>query len=194
MIGVTLTGHTTMAGLFSKQTLAAALCLCVIFLSGCSLSSRSLKDDGTPRLIDLAGKEHTLGEYFAGHTLMILWASWCPECVVELSSLNLVKKNLAARDIRVITVAINDDLGSVRECPPVRHAQYPVLIDIKNQVRLKYPLNSLPTVYLLNQEGEPVSLIDPEDGLPKSEVTGFREWQSKAGTRAILDSLSTQKP
>lgn len=183
-----------MIKLLRSVCVAISATLALSCLPGCSLHLSSLPDDGSPRLIDVSAKERALGEFYAGNTLLFLWASWCPECVVELSSLNIVKRNLSSRDVNVIAVAINDDVGSVRECPPVRNAAYPVLIDIRDQVRSRYPISSLPTTFLLDSSGKPQPLIDPEDGLPKDSVSGFREWQSKAGTRAIIDSLSLKKP
>ena len=183
-----------MKSLLHRLCVTSLLFFSLICLFSCSLSSSQLPDDGTPRIIDLAGKERALGEFFAEHTLLFLWASWCPECVVELSALNSAKRNLSARDLSIVTVAINDDVASVRECPPVRNATYPVLLDVKDQIRSRYPVTSLPTVYLLDRKGTVLPLVDPEDGKAKNSVSGFREWQSKAGIRAILDSISTGKP
>lgn len=171
------------------QMIALSLLLCA-----CSMKTTLSDSDNSPRLIDLEGKEHSLGEYYGQHTLVFFWASWCPECIVELSSLNMVKHNMRSRNLSIVAVAINDDLTAVRQAPPVRHAEYPVLLDAKDRMRDHYPIHSLPTAYLLDSTGKPLALIDPEDGKAKSAVTGFREWQSKAGTRAIIDSISADRP
>ena len=103
--------------------------------------------------------------------------------------LNTVVQKLEGKQVQVVMDAIDDSIESFKSLPPTRSARYPIFVDAKDQVKEEYPVSGLPTVYLLDANGDTLPLIDPEDGEAKDSVVGFREWQSEAGIRAILQSL-----
>lgn len=168
-------------------TLLYVLICCIV--SGCSLSWQSPASHQAPKVLDLHGHEQSFAAYAHAPMLLFLWASWCPECLVELDNLDTVKEKLKGHNVQIVAVAISDTLESVLSVPLVRRALFPVLIDVQSAVRNRYPVSGLPTTYLLDKNGRPILLIDPEDGQEKKYVMGFREWQSAAGIQAIIGSL-----
>lgn len=172
-------------------SLKLTLSLYALFaFSGCSIQQSSKPPVVDPiNVIDLNGKTRALEDYLGSPTLLVLWASWCPECLAELGTLNSVTRQLTSKGVQLITVAIQDDLDSVRSIPQTSHALFPVLIDIKGEVLSRYPADGLPSAYLLGPEGDILPLIDPEDGQTKSPVVGLRSWQSRAGQKAVFDSF-----
>lgn len=173
----------------SRRVYALFCALLCGLISSCSIWSRHSNSHDAPKVIDLNSREQSLAQYIHAPTLLFLWASWCPECLVEIDNLDTVKEKLAGHNVQIVAVAISDTLEGVLAFPPVKRAPFPVLIDIRSQVRDRYPVSGLPTTYLLDHTGKPRRLIDPEDGQEKKYVMGFREWQSAAGIKAITDSL-----
>ncbi len=165
----------------------SAMILLLLVCGGCFLKPAS-PGDSALRVVDLDARESGLDQHFGRYTMLFLWASWCPECVLELGSLNLVQKKLTGKGIKIIAVAVQDELDAVKELPPVQSAAYTVLLDQKNRLKERYPVSELPTAYLLDSNGNSVPLIDPEDNIVKKKVVGFKEWQSAAGIDAIIRS------
>ena len=164
--------------------------LALFTVSGCAiLQDSNASNPHSINILDLKGNTRPLEDYLGSPTLLVLWASWCPECLAELGNLNTATRHLGVQGVQVIAVAIQDDLESVKSVPQVNHAIFPVLIDVKGELLDRYPTDGLPSAYLIGPEGEIYQLIDPEDGLTKKPVIGFRSWQSIAGQKAILDSI-----
>lgn len=163
------------------------LICCIV--SGCSLPWQSPASHDAPKVLDVHGREQSFAAFAHAPVLLFLWASWCPECLVELDNLDTVKEKLKGHNVQIVAVAISDTLDGVLSLPLVQRAPFPILIDAQNAVRDRYPVSGLPTTYLLGKNGRPIPLIDPEDGQEKNYVMGFREWQSAAGIQAIIGSL-----
>ena len=170
------------------KSLSVILYILLIF-SGCAHKQVSLAPtESSIHVLDLQGKTRSYNDYLGSPTLLILWASWCQECLAELGTLNIASRLLEAQGIKLIAVAIQDDLESVRSLPQVGRAMFPVLLDVKGEFLERYPAEGLPTAYLVDRVGKPVPLVDPEDGRAKMSVVGLRSWQSAAGQRAIMKS------
>lgn len=165
-----------------------AASLLTLLTSGCFLAP-SAPSHPQFQVIDLFGRDRALDSYFGTRTVLFLWASWCPECVLELGNLNLLQKKLSGSGVRIIAVAVQDELSALNDLPPVKTATFPILLDLKNRLKDLYPVSELPTAYLLDGKGRPIPLMDPEDRIKKNKVVGFKEWQSTEGISAILASV-----
>jgi peroxiredoxin len=163
----------------------------LLVLSGCTYKKASVtpKDDAI-YVLDLQGKTRSFDDYLGSPTLLILWASWCQECVAELNTLNTATRLLGAQEVQLIAVAIQDELESIKSLPQTSRAIFRILLDIKGELLERYPAEGLPTAYLIDRIGRPVPLIDPEDGQIKRSIIGLRNWQSALGQKAIAKSLS----
>jgi thiol-disulfide isomerase/thioredoxin len=176
------------------KTLFVSLALVLICSCSSNINSSTPIKSQSAFLIDLEGKERAFDDYLGAPTLLIFWASWCGECLAEMNILNAATRALARSNVQLIAVAIQDDLNSVNSLPHSQNAVFPILIDIKDQLREKFPVDGLPTAYLLDENGGALKLIDPEDGVLKDSVVGIREWQTKKGYGAVLRSLPNGMP
>ena len=170
------------------------LCLSVASLSSCATASKSLEDSSKLSLsvLDLEGNQRNLADYLGSPTLLIVWASWCSECLVELGNLNTATRALARHDIQVVAVAIQDELQSIRNLPFAHNAIFPLLLDAEDSVKDHFAVDGIPGAYLLAADGAQISLIDPQDNVKKPVIIGLRAWQSKQGYGAILRSLQKE--
>ena len=105
------------------------------------------------------------------------WATWCPPCVEELSSLSRLAEN---NKNQIFVVAISTEpLGIVKSflsrsfsdlSPSLKVAR------VAEDDKLKYfPEDSLPVTYIFNKKG-----------LLKAKELGARDWSAKQLVRSIL--------
>lgn len=100
----------------------------------------------------LGGDSVTIGRG-APTTLVAVFATWCIPCRDEVPALNMLQRDFASRDVRV--VALSMDAGSNQHLSEwLKHygAKYPVTRDSVGLAR-KLGVTSVPAVYLVNQQG-----------------------------------------
>ena len=85
-------------------------------------------------------------------TALIFWATWCGPCTLELSRVErLIDKGKLAAD-RVLAVALDRDLDTVKKVVSERGYRFPVAIDASGEVASFYGAEVTPTVVLLNSD------------------------------------------
>jgi cytochrome c biogenesis protein CcmG/thiol:disulfide interchange protein DsbE len=107
-------------------------------------------------LINERGQEVSLGEVANGKpTLLFFWATWCKSCrQVQPSVASLAAKY----DGRVQVIGINvgglDSVQAVNDYRRRYRITYPLLIDRAGQVADAYHIAAIPTVILLDRQGQ----------------------------------------
>ncbi len=104
------------------------------------------------QLPDLLGSEHKLADYRGKVVVLNFWASWCPDCVLEIPSLNKLHGLMKNEDVAIIGVSIDRKRKDIESMPnPIL---YPVLIDERGDVFVKkYTITRLPVTVIINREG-----------------------------------------
>ncbi len=91
-----------------------------------------------------------------GKTVLVnFWATWCPPCRREMSSLEHFYQQLKDDNVVVLAVNIGEDedtvfsfLGEVEPIPT-----YPILFDSDAQSMKAWAVRGLPTTYIVNKQG-----------------------------------------
>lgn len=100
--------------------------------------------------ITLDGKAVALKDYQGKPLLLHFWASWCPFCKFEESSLSAIKN-----DWQVLTVAYQS--GEKPEV--VKHMQqqkiedWPTIVDADSHLAEQFGVKGVPTTYIIDGDG-----------------------------------------
>ena len=89
-------------------------------------------------------------------TLIDFWASWCKPCMKAMPEIEKIHKHFEGKGLNVIGIN-TDGPRSISKVPPLTKAlkvSYPVLSDINNELMQDLNISALPTLLLINKEGE----------------------------------------
>jgi thiol-disulfide isomerase/thioredoxin len=86
--------------------------------------------------------------------LLVFWATWCDSCVAEIPVLTRIHEKYENRSVRVVGMNLEpESRGAVRGFLKARAVPYPnVMVD--PVTANAYKVKILPTIYLVNREGE----------------------------------------
>ncbi len=116
-------------------------------------------------LIDQNGVEHKLSDYRGKTVFLNFWATWCPPCQAEMPDIQKLYENygLNQNDVVVLGVANPTVSGGPRqndESPEMvagflkaNQYSFPVVMDTTGKTLADYRIQSFPTTYLIDPEG-----------------------------------------
>jgi thiol-disulfide isomerase/thioredoxin len=114
---------------------------------------------------DLDGRDLTLETYKGKVVLLNFWATWCGPCRAEIPDLIRIQETYKDR-LQIIGMEVDDnDADQLRAFVRNKGINYPVAMT-SMPVRIAYGgISSLPTLFVINQEGKMVQkhvgLFDP---------------------------------
>jgi thiol-disulfide isomerase/thioredoxin len=122
-------------------------------------------------LVNERGLEVRLGEVASGKpTLLFFWATWCKSCrKVQPSVAALGEKYRGRVQIIGINVGGMDSVEAVSDYRQRQGITYPLLIDRANQVADAYDIVAIPTVILLDRQGQ----VRFRDAAPPATLEGL---------------------
>jgi thiol-disulfide isomerase/thioredoxin len=126
------------------------------------------------RLVDAQGQQVKLSDFSGKVILLNYWATWCPPCIAEMPSLQKLYDDYG--DKMVFVFLTSDDKQKVDNFIAKKEFTLPVYYQT-TKAPTKLYTNSLPTTYLIDQNGK--ILI---------EEVGASDWNGSA-MREILDEL-----
>lgn len=144
-----------------RTAMPLAQCLCVVLF--CVLSFSWPEDlcgaqvgERAPQfeLADLQGKTHRLADYAGKVVVINFWASWCPECLEEMPSLNSLYEKFRGKGLVVLGITSDRKRGPVEQALKRAPVSYPVLLETTGKVFVRqYTVIGLPTTVIIDREG-----------------------------------------
>jgi len=130
------------------------------------------------QLPGLTGGELTLEDYKGKFVLLNFWATWCPPCLEEMPSMEIIHQRYKDKDFTV--VAISSDEGGKTDIEPFIDklgVTFPILMDADKAVSSVYGAVNLPLSFILNPEGKVIAGSE-----------GEREWDSEEAM-SVLEEM-----
>lgn len=104
-------------------------------------------------LRDLSGRSQSLGELRGRVVLLNFWGTSCVHCIRELPALEKLDDELRDRGLSVLSVCVDED-DPVVVGRLTRHLkQMPVYVSPDGKALLRYDVQAMPCVYLLDAQG-----------------------------------------
>ncbi|MCK7589851.1 TlpA family protein disulfide reductase [Subsaxibacter sp. CAU 1640] len=154
----------------------------ILIHKGLALFSPSVIDEGKRikvadynwKLIDEAGKEFSYEEVKGKVVIINFWATWCPPCIAEMPSLNMLYNTY--KDNVVFLLISNEDKSTISQFKLKNDYNFKVYSSIKPQPKM-FDSSSIPKTYIIDKEG--YIIIDK---------TGAADWNSEK-VQDLLNSL-----
>lgn len=105
-------------------------------------------------LNDLHGMLHSISDYRGKVVVINFWASWCPECVEELPSLNTLYEQYKVKGVVVLGIATDRKHDSVDPLLKRMGVTYPILLNTAGVALLRqYRVIGLPSTVVIDRNG-----------------------------------------
>ena len=105
------------------------------------------------KLLDLAGKPHSL-EDFRGKVVVInFFGTWCPPCLQEMPGLLLLAEAWKDSPFTVLAVDVGDRPAKLRQVFGEQRKAFTILLDTGSTASRSWGVQSFPTSFVLDPEG-----------------------------------------
>jgi len=104
-------------------------------------------------LKDLKGNNVTLSSFRGKQVLITFGATWCPYCVKEVPELNAFFDKHQDKDVKVLSVDINESADKVASFAKKHNVKYTILLDSDGEVAKKYEVYGIPAIFLIDKDG-----------------------------------------
>lgn len=92
---------------------------------------------------------------FPGDVLLIeFWATWCGPCKKQAEYLEEVYDDFGGKGVQFLAIDVGEDEETVRRYVERKPFPYPVLLDPHDTVSPRYQVYGLPTVLIVDRQGE----------------------------------------
>ena len=130
------------------------------------------------QLRDLGDKEHALTDYRGQVVLVNFWASWCSPCLIEMPSMQRLKRSLAGRPFTILAVNVRESRETAWRVRNKLGVDFTTLLDNSGVATSDWEVQIYPTSFL----------VDPE-GRVRYIAHGMVRWDEKTIQQVIEDLL-----
>ena len=140
------------------------LLICIIF----ALSLGQCKSDAPPKqetaaapdfsLYDIQGKMFKLSSQRGNPVVMFFGTTWCPACRGEMPFYKALYEKYAKSGLKFLYIDINESSRRVERFAKENSFPFLVLVDLDGSVANDYNLIGVPTLFLLDKEGNIISI------------------------------------
>ncbi len=104
-------------------------------------------------LVDALGERHALADSRGRVTLVNFWATWCPPCVHEIPSMNLLAAAYDPGEFAIVSINFKESAEHVRAFMQRVAVDFPVLMDVDGKVSSRWGVFAFPSSFLLDRAG-----------------------------------------
>lgn len=104
-----------------------------------------------------------LSDYKGKKVFINFWTTWCPPCKEEMPHLNEYYKEYAKEhNVEILAINITDEefsVSDVKKFADRQNIEFPILLDEKGKVSIDYKVLTVPTSFIVNEEGKIIEKI-----------------------------------
>ncbi len=105
-----------------------------------------------------AGARMQLSQLRDKIVILDFWASWCGPCAVQAPILDRIARR-HADDVIVLGINVDDSPEIARKYAQKKGLSYPILMDDRGQAQRDYGATTLPTIVLIDKQGNIVNFV-----------------------------------
>ena len=109
-------------------------------------------------LDDIQGKTFNLSSQRGNPVIIFFGATWCPACRGEMPHYKALYDKYAQRGLKFLYIDINESTRKVARFAKENSFPFLVLVDLDGSVANDYNLIGVPTLFLLDKEGNIISI------------------------------------
>lgn len=121
-------------------------------------------------LQDLQGKTFKLHKQLGKPVVIFFGATWCPSCRAEIPAYKAIYKKYAGQGLEVIYIDINEPAEKVARFAKNYSFPYLVLLDRDGSVASDYNIGGVPTLVLINKDGNIITISHRISDLPLNKL------------------------
>jgi len=114
------------------------------------------------------GNTYRLSDYRGKVVVLNFWATWCPPCREEMSSMERAHQKTRGENIVLLAVNVGETADQVFEFTGHYPVTFPLPIDADGAVLRRYPVVGLPTTFVIDPRGRVIY-----------RAIGGREWDDE---------------
>ena len=130
-----------------------------LLISGCSAGAEQGARIGNQapdfQLPSLDGQTVSLSNFQGKPVLINFWTTWCPPCRAEMPFIQQIFKDEEWSDKGLVILAINigESPSTVKRFIESYGFSFPVLLDTRGDVALKYGIRPIPVSFFIDKDG-----------------------------------------
>ena len=117
-------------------------------------------------LKDLEGKKFKLSSQRGNPVIIFFGTTWCPACRGEMPFFKDLYDKYAQRGLKFIYIDINESKERVARFAKTNSFPYLVLVDEDGSVASEYSIIGVPTLFLVDKEGNIIAITHRTSDLP----------------------------
>lgn len=116
------------------------------------------------------GKEVNLSDYKGKKVFLNFWATWCPPCKAEMPHMQAFYEE-QPEDVEILAVNLEESTEKAADFAKQYELTFPILMDADGTVAETYEVYTIPTTYVLNEDGTVhQKIVGPMDELMMQEL------------------------
>jgi len=141
------------------KVLLAIILASGLLISGCSAGAEQGTKIGNQapdfQLPSLDGQTVSLGNFQGKPVLINFWSSRCPPCRAEMPFIQEIfeDKEWSDRGLVILAINIGESPSTAKNFMESHGFSFPVLLDAKQDVALKYNIRAIPTTFFVDNSG-----------------------------------------
>ncbi len=109
-------------------------------------------------ITDIAGKKHSLNDYRGKNVMLVLWATWCPPCRMEVPHLKELREGMPESELAIFAISYISPMETTEKVKDfAKDAQLNYTVFSIDQTEMPTPFNAiaaLPSAFFIDKEGK----------------------------------------